>query len=685
MTNLESTCINVCQKPSNPPTHMTTAIELNIPSTRISCAGWICKQEPNTVADCLDVCQASFHALQRELGHGEASRLLNQVEELQRTLELRTSEYKTQVDENRKEYKKQCDIAIQREKEQCVAKIEKLKKETEEEHQEVIKNLSNELDQGKRDHRKLQEKYAEYQKKASADHESMREELLEEKKAAVVRAHLAQAETVQKLEDSNKALKSELEESISQQQRTHANLRRQLEEDHEKALLRVKEKEAIAIRELQQQLNTKDDRCRAEIANEREELRRQMLDDFSKERKEAEHRLALATNDCEQQKLLANKYWQEFTSTKQELQALHEQMHIAAARHSNELQQIQKNKDEETQKLQTEKNDVLDRYHEFASGFKTSSAIGKFGEDFVQRIHAAMGLGEWEDTSRIRESGYADALWTMDFTAGKMKCLEDTKHTQQLHSKDDIKKFATDVETGARLGRINAAMMISLKARIPNTRQLQLDIQHGIPVLRASREFDDPLPALTLVQLALTTMASAWPLLQRTRGNEADDALQAACDFLDDQLSKATQISKVIIDLEKQSRMTQKLVDNLTKTRDGIIKDVNGLRIQYAQLNSTVEEEEENIFDPWADPNLKEVLACIHKHKLEKNHNKYPKSMADVEITAAAQDFLERWPEIEFKTLIEKAKASVKRGQKRPISDVQEDVNDFEDVNGTGS
>ena len=88
-------------------------------------------------------------------------------------------------------------------------------------------------------------------------------------------------------------------------------------------------------------------------------------------------------------------------------------------------------------------------------------------------------------------------------------------------------------------------------------------------------------------------MASAWPLLQRGRSNCANEALDAARTFLDEQLSRMTQLSKNNNLLETQGRGLQRVISDLKKTRDCIINSVDGLRIQYPQFNKESESVEE--------------------------------------------------------------------------------------------
>ena len=59
---------------------MTSTIVLTIPVGRERCSEWIALQPPPIVADVLDVSEAAFNALQRELSSGEAARRAEELD-----------------------------------------------------------------------------------------------------------------------------------------------------------------------------------------------------------------------------------------------------------------------------------------------------------------------------------------------------------------------------------------------------------------------------------------------------------------------------------------------------------------------------------------------------------------------------------------------------------------------------
>ena len=682
---------------------MSALVELFVPSGRLLSANWIRAQDPETVADCLEISHAGFRALQKELSNEESQRLITQVEELQNALDSQKANMRTQsqlrleaeirrereeaqialtslTSQNKAlsdeigamEEEKRSDIKIERDR--ARQEWEAKERALEQEHVASVESVRSNLDGFKNELRKLQEKYSEHQLQASQDNGILREKHQHELTSAVTLARKSQEVNIQNLETIKAELHIEIENLHSRFNSSLAKQRDELNLEHENSLIHVKESYGNSQRDLEEKISIKDNERRLAISElkelmtqEKELLRERLSEDLARERRETAHSLTLKSQALEQQAKLSEQFWNELANQQKELRSLNELLRTANEKHSEEIRNLQESKDTEAQRLQTEKAEVLARYQEFASGFQSSTSIGKIGEDFVQRIHADMSLGLWQDTSKLQEPGYADGLWEMDFPTGKMRILVETKNVSQLHSQKDIAKFATDVDFGIKNGKINGALLISLRARIPNTRHIQLEVSNGIPIIKASREFEDSLPAVSLVQLALNTMANAWPLLLTKRGEEADDALVAAAAFIDDSILKSTQLSKTINDIEKTARNLQKNLVDLKKNRDNVIQGVDQLRVQFPQLNSQLEIEEEEIPDPWTDPRIEDLIACVQEHKRE-HFQKYPKKLADVRLSEAALEFSCMNPDIDFAKLIKRAKAGVQRGQKRACS-----------------
>jgi len=85
----------------------------------------------------------------------------------------------------------------------------------------------------------------------------------------------------------------------------------------------------------------------------------------------------------------------------------------------------------------------------------SSSAIGKFGENFIQKVHSQMNLGTYTDDSHNKNPGFADGTWTLPSQGIGLSCLSESKLVETLNSIKDIKKFEDDTRTASQLGRIN--------------------------------------------------------------------------------------------------------------------------------------------------------------------------------------------------------------------------------------
>jgi hypothetical protein len=247
----------------------------------------------------------------------------------------------------------------------------------------------------------------------------------------------------------------------------------------------------------------------------------------------------------------------------------------------------------------------------------------------------------------------------------KLSALIEIKHTQRLHSVHDIAKFAEDVSAGARQGQINCAVLISLAARIPNTRPLHLSFENGVPVLRASRNAEDTLPARSLVELALSTLATVWPLIQRQRGDHSEEHLVCSItELLEAQLGEVAKLSKQADELERQGRSLQRAAGQVRKCRDTLAKGVDTIRIQFPQLVAGEANSDEETESPWALPASTALLELVHQFKTE-HRGRYPKTFK--ELGGLPEDVAQfvQLHQVPLPDVVNRAKALVPKGPKR--------------------
>lgn len=595
----------------------TTQIKLTVPKERENCQAWLKAQPPQIVADCLDICQAAFNALQREIGEGEAARLASEISSLRSAAEARLREqaelWQRRLDQQQ-EAAKEAAARLHSEREHMRQEIKNRNDACVVREQQLEEAYSKALQHEKA--RRL-----ESEQTASAEAQRWREEVKEQRDAFLEREKNADVAAQENREALRKQLLREHDELVEQR---CAGLRSLLAEQEAKTSRVLKELESHDERSKAMHAELKEHH-----AEEKELLKSQFAQQLESLIKDHQQQLQLKTQKLEEQVAINSIVSGDLQTKQKEAQELLERL-------QTETRRLYEEKAAEASKLSAEKEKILAQYQDFlrhsssSGGCDSAAQLGKIGEDFVSQIHAAMNLGEWEDTSRRPEEGCADALWTLDFSGSrKMRALVEVKNVASIHRQKDLDKFECDCAQAVRTGSINAAILVSLRARVHGKKQIDLSLRQGIPVIYMSRAADDALPAETLVKLGFSAMASAWPLLQSNRGEQGDAALQSASMFLDEQLVKAQRLSKSIDDLEKQCRSLGRVSSDLKKTRDGMIKDVDCLRTQFPQLQPEWAEEEEQVVDPWASPEAKELIRLVISWK-DEHGGRYPKELADL-------------------------------------------------------
>ena len=241
-----------------------------------------------------------------------------------------------------------------------------------------------------------------------------------------------------------------------------------------------------------------------------------------------------------------------------------------------------------------------------------------------------------------------------------MKCLVEVKRVASLHTQKDVAKFWSNVDTNMRASRINAAIFLSLSARIDDTRPLDVKMYNGIPVLQASRSAEDFLPAAQLIEMSFYTFASLWPAIARSRGDDTGGLLDAVARHFEAQVEELTKLSKKIDNVERMAITLQREAVGMKKIRDTLCTGVDQVRLQYPQL--TLSEEAHSAVeqgDAWTSANGKALLAAIAAYKTAKK-GRYPKGLHDLEVAEEVLTFASGLP-----NCFEKAVALVKSQQTR--------------------
>lgn len=255
-----------------------------------------------------------------------------------------------------------------------------------------------------------------------------------------------------------------------------------------------------------------------------------------------------------------------------------------------ELQEFVNSYKEQAQQARKEKDVMVENLHSrFDSIFAGGSQVkGSIGENIIDEVFADLELGTMTDVSK--NTGQGDRLWEYDFqshrvgSAGvpKLQAMVEIKNVKdRLHSKHDIGKFENDIISGIQQNRINAAILISLSARVSGTKQVDLKFEHGIPVLRVSRNSDDSIPASNMVKLAFITLAEVWPFITYKREESVNSIVEDMISHVDTQLISINSLTRQINSLEKSGLQLQRDSVALKKTRDSMLKQVEILKIQH--------------------------------------------------------------------------------------------------------
>lgn len=212
---------------------------------------------------------------------------------------------------------------------------------------------------------------------------------------------------------------------------------------------------------------------------------------------------------------------------------------------------------------------------------------GQEGEASVHEIFSRLNLGLLHDDSHNKSQGYADATWEYDTPSCQtsLRCMVEVKNVMAIHSKKDVAKFDTDLQVAVASGRCNAAMFVSLQARIPGKEKIDITSMHGVPVLWISRLALDEMSVSTCVELAFMFFAQCWPLLCEGRGDDdISTTTSSMCDHLERQRGEYNKLTKIITRIESASRELYDEAKTLKDVRNKLIEGIDKLQIKNPQL-----------------------------------------------------------------------------------------------------
>lgn len=602
-------------------------VSFAIPEERCNCVTWLQSQTPDVVADVLDLAEACYNALQREVSQTEAVQLNEEITDLRRQIVKKDND---------------CYEAIR----QAVAEAHSQWSST---HGSDITKLR---DEAMSLHQKLQEKdletaeavrlaVANTRSSLTASHNEEIRQLSES--TSFLRLQLQSKDT-----EKNEAVAAAVFEARATLQRIHDDEISNMKRAHTNSTESLAQQLQAAQREVNQ-LKTNDRLAAVEQRSQAQEQLLTMQRTYDQKIEQFQHERA--RQECSLR--------EEVERARNDRQWLQDKLDRTTA----EKDQIRIEAEQTRARLMEEQREFMQ------SLCGTSSSIGRIGENIVTQVVAQMNLGTWEDTHTCPTEGVADGIWRLEANDTIRLCaLVETKNVNILNSKKDIGKFWDDVSAAIRQDTINAAVLISLRARIPNTRQINLSWYKGIPVLQASRSSDDALPAAVLVELAFSALAAAWPMINRTdRGEDKDAVLDAVVKQYENQMLELEKLSKRIESIDRTGISLRREAVALSKIRQAIVDSVNQLRLQFPCLTPEpiVEAFDLSEDDGATEETLIDTLCAFRqaKGRFPPNAGAYKKSDY---ATLACVELIDRKPNT-FEAAKEKAKKlSHKRTREEP-------------------
>lgn len=289
----------------------------------------------------------------------------------------------------------------------------------------------------------------------------------------------------------------------------------------------------------------------------------------------------------------------------------------------------------------THMSDVLRESTSVLKQFTKDVSSGFTGEDLVRAVFdEEINIGNLEDTSRSVEPGAEDYLWKKD----DMVTSIEVKFKASIHSIHDMQKHKARIFEAARMRKINVAIFLSLKCKIPNKPLLSVENVSGIPVIYAAVG-----AGLSPKQVIHNAFVFATTLARQTIGKEQDQTdsdllVEQVVVSLDKFMKNLNQQQDLIHQMRRQVNQNFRCLEALEKNKNQMISEVEGVRTDNPRLCPA--------FDDTDDSDTCDVVQTILDY-LSK-HRKYPTSPDQLEeglVTSQA----------ELDTLVKTAKREKKR------------------------
>lgn len=578
----------------------TITIELEVPKSRATCATWILEQCPEKCADALELCESACRALHSQISSGEVQRHAMHVQRLEKELA---------------EQRHNVNAAVTMERERIEAKGKQIQ-------DQLVKSL--------------QEKHD--------SHMQITKKTLEDTNMGMKRELDILRDRLNSSEDEKRKLLAEMQSKID------SAVKSELERSRDVLCAEFDSRRQIDLNTIES-LSAENEQMKYKIASSKSEYadRAELL--------------------CQQNRCTLQAKDESIRSIQQQHEArtteLIKELTQAKA-DTKEWQQIAwDTRKEKENALEEYKNEMIKLHlktREFLATLSGSDSKGEMGESIAHHVFADLELGVLEVPGKNPSPGVADGLWKLDFDGDVpgIRALVEIKNCKKLHSKNDIAKFNTDVRAAVSQNRINCALLISERCRIEGTKKIDIRIENGILVVRASRAADDDLSVASLVKFVFVSVAQAWPHLSMHTQTNKDAVVGDIAAFLSTLLVQISSLDPRIKFLRDTGNKMLREAVQLDELQHKIVHGIEALQTKHGQLKTRGMTEDIEIDSGVTS----KVMDAIEAFVIKKTH--YPTNISDLPLDA---DILECVPTIEFekmkKVVRARRKPGPKRGQKR--------------------
>ena len=292
-------------------------------------------------------------------------------------------------------------------------------------------------------------------------------------------------------------------------------------------------------------------------------------------------------------------------------------------------------------------------------GTRSTTRTGVIGENLVYDVFAGLNMGYLQDQRHSKDVGCEDYLWTNQ----DLVCSVEVKFAERLHSQHDMQKHVTRIQEASRSSKANCALFLSLKCPIPNTKEIDIKIISGIPVVYISGGGNKELTPPAVARLGFEIMNTTWSYLKTNMSEEINDVLasqmiDSVSEHFEKQLRVLVNVEKEVQNLTKQANSLLRTADKLNKMRTDMVNDITSMQIRYPELDGTSNDS----VDSREAPGVAQAIELILNYN--ETHKRYPKSLRDLP-TASAVDDLPKT--IDFDLIIQQAKLECRK-RKRAAS-----------------